>query len=296
VRSGEHLGHTGKPLTNILAIGIGGSYLGPEVVFEALKTHPEASAAAKGKTLKFLASVDPVDVKRALAGLDAETTLVLIVSKTFTTAETMLNARTIKDWLIKQLGTPDCISKHVVACSTALPKTKEFGIDDENVFGFWDWVGGRFSVCSAVGVLPLSLQYGFDTVRQFLDGAAAMDRHFQSAAPMENLPMLLGLLTVWNTTVLGYEGYAVLPYCQALTRFVAHIQQLDMESNGKRVQMDGGVCTNSTGGHLLRRAGHEWAALLLPVAAPGSDGPSRLHRFQRVSEPDPLAWRGGLEP
>merc|ERR1740129_309853 len=151
------------------------------------------------------------------------------------------------NWLIQELGTPDCISKHVVACSTALAKTKAFGIDDANVFGFWDWVGGRFSVCSAVGVLPLSLQYGFDTVRLMLDGAHAMDKHFTTAPPMKNLPILLGLLTVWNATVLGHETYAVLPYCQALTRFVAHIQQLDMESNGKRVQMDGSVCSTSTG-------------------------------------------------
>merc|ERR1740122_911629 len=159
----------------------------------------------------------------------------------------MLNARTVKNWLIKELGTPDCISKHVVACSTALPKTKAFGIDDANVFGFWDWVGGRFSVWSAVGVLPLSLQYGFDTVRLMLDGAHAMDKHFTTAPPMKNLPILLGLLTVWNATILGHETYAVLPYCQALTRFVAHIQQLDMESNGKRVQMDGSVRSTSTG-------------------------------------------------
>jgi len=139
------------------------------------------------------------------------------------------------------------VAKHVVACSTALDKTKAFGIDPANVFGFWDWVGGRFSVCSAVGVLPLSLQYGFETVQKFLEGARAMDKHFLEAPMEKNLPTLLGLLTVWNATCLGYEGYAVLPYCQALTRFVAHIQQLDMESNGKRVQMDGTDCKTSTG-------------------------------------------------
>merc|ERR1712151_734543 len=145
------------------------------------------------------------------------------------------------------MGSPDCIAKHVAACSTALEKTTEFGIDKENVFGFWDWVGGRFSVCSAVGVLPLSLQYGFDVISQFLDGCAAMDQHFLTAPMAQNLPMLIGLLTLWNTSILGYEGCAILPYCQALVRFVAHIQQLDMESNGKRVQMDGSPCITGTG-------------------------------------------------
>lgn len=247
VRSGEWKGHTGKPLTDVLAIGIGGSYLGVEFVNEALKTDPEGAKASVGRRLKFLANVDPIDVKRALEGLNAETTLVLVVSKTFTTAETMLNARTIKDWLIKELGDPSCISKHVAACSTALDKTAAFGIDSQNVFGFWDWVGGRFSVCSAVGVLPLSLQYGFDIISQFLDGMAAMDQHFLTAPMAENLPTLAGLLSVWNASCLGYEGCAILPYCQALVRFVAHIQQLDMESNGKRVMMDGTEVPVSTG-------------------------------------------------
>merc|ERR1719183_1669880 len=214
VRSGEWKGFTGKPLTDVLAIGIGGSYLGVEFVNEALRTDPEAEKLSKGRRLKFLANVDPIDVKRALEGLSAETTLVLVVSKTFTTAETMLNAKTIKDWLIKELGSPDCIAKHVAACSTALDKTSAFGIDPANVFGFWDWVGGRFSVCSAVGVMPLSLQYGFDTISQFLDGMAAMDQHFLTAPINQNLPTLAGLLTVWNVSVLGYEGCAVLPYCQ----------------------------------------------------------------------------------
>merc|ERR1719487_913360 len=167
VRSGEWKGHTGKPLTDVVCIGIGGSYLGVEFVFEALKTDPEAAAAASGRSLRFLANVDPIDVKRALTGLNAEETLVVIVSKTFTTAETMLNARTVKEWLIKELGTPDCVPKHVVACSTALDKTTAFGIDPKNVFGFWDWVGGRFCCWSAVGVMPLALQYGFDIVEKF---------------------------------------------------------------------------------------------------------------------------------
>jgi len=216
-------------------------------VFEALKTDPEAAVAAEGRRLRFLANVDPIDVKRALEGLKAETTLVVIISKTFTTAETMLNAKTVKEWLIKELGTPDCVAKHVVACSTALEKTKAFGIDSNNVFGFWDWVGGRFSCWSAVGVLALSLQYGFAVVQNFLEGAHEMDKHFESATPKENLPLIMGLLAVYNASFLEHEGLAVLPYSQALVRFVAHIQQLDMESNGKRVQMDGTDCTLGTG-------------------------------------------------
>mmetsp|Transcript_81654 Transcript_81654/g.141967 ORF Transcript_81654/g.141967 Transcript_81654/m.141967 type:complete len:546 (+) Transcript_81654:93-1730(+) len=247
VRAGEFKGHTGKALTDVLAIGIGGSFLGVEFVHEAFKTDPEAEAAAAGRRLKFLANVDPIDVKRALEGYSAETTLVLVVSKTFTTAETMLNAKTVKEWLIKELGTTDCIPKHMAACSTALDKTSAFGIASENVFGFWDWVGGRFSVSSAVGLVPLSLQYSFDVVSKFLDGMAAMDQHFLKAPPAENLPMLAGLLAVWNASCLGYEGYAILPYCQALVRFVAHIQQLDMESNGKRVCMDGTEVPVGTG-------------------------------------------------
>nr|ABH11438.1 cytosolic glucose-6-phosphate isomerase [Pyrocystis lunula] len=247
VRSGEWKGYTGKPLTDVVCIGIGGSYLGVEFVFEALKTDPEAEAAAKGRRLRFLANVDPIDVKRALEGLSAETTLVVVISKTFTTAETMLNAKTVKEWLVEGLGTADCIPKHVVACSTALEKTKAFGIDPANVFGFWDWVGGRFSCWSAVGVLALSLQYGFGVVQKFLEGGNAMDKHFQTAPLNENLPLIMGMLAVWNCSVLGHEGVAVLPYCQALTRFVPHIQQLDMESNGKRVQMDGTAVPVGTG-------------------------------------------------
>jgi len=246
VRSGEWKGFTGKALTDVVCIGIGGSYLGVEFVYEALKTDPEAAAAASGRKLRFLANVDPIDVQRALEGLNPETTLVVIISKTFTTAETMLNAKTVKAWLVKATG-EDCVAKHVVACSTALDKTKAFGIDSNNVFGFWDWVGGRFSVWSAVGVLALSLQYGFGVVNSFLEGGHAMDEHFQKAAAKDNLPLILGLLDVWNGSLLGYEGVAILPYCQALLRFVPHIQQLDMESNGKGVQMDGTPVAVPTG-------------------------------------------------
>jgi len=251
VRSGVWLGCTGKPLTNVVAVGIGGSYLGPEFLFEALATDPVAAVASTGRTLKFLANVDPVDFIRATKGLDPETTLVVIVSKTFTTAETMLNARTMRDWLLK--GMPegvdsiDVVRQHIAACSTALQKTGEFGIDPANVFGFWDWVGGRFSVHSAVGMVPLSLQYGMGVCRQFLAGAHAMDEHFLHAPAEDNLPVMLGLMGLWNSSFLGHATRAILPYSQALLRFPAHLQQVDMESNGKTVDMAGVPLPFNTG-------------------------------------------------
>eukprot|EP00605_Chrysophyceae_sp_TOSAG23-4_P002953 GSChrysophyteH1.ASY1.ANO1.3252.1 assembled CDS len=230
VREGEWLGCTGKRLTTVVSIGIGGSYLGPEF----------------GRTLRFLANVDPVDVARALEGIDAATTLVLIVSKTFTTAETMLNARTVKNWLLEQLGgsgnasNEEIIKRHMAAVSTAIPKATAFGIAEENIFGFWDWVGGRYSVCSAVG---------------FLDGAHAMDEHFFNAPMEQNLPVLLGLVGIWNSSFLGHPARCILPYAQALVRFAAHIQQVDMESNGKRVTKEGNVMPYECGELLFGEPG-----------------------------------------
>jgi glucose-6-phosphate isomerase len=238
VRSAVWRGHTGKTLTSVVAIGIGGSYLGPEFVFEALRKDPTAAAAATGRQLRFLANVDPVDVARATDDLDPESTLVIIISKTFTTAETMLNARTVRKWLVDKLGS-GAVAKHFVAVSTNLKAAQEFGIDQNNIFGFWDWVGGRFSVCSAVGVLPLALQYGYPVVADFLAGAHDMDEHFRTAPVDQNLPMLMGLIGVWNSTFLGYSTRALLPYSQALLKLAPHIQQVDMESNGKRVRLDG---------------------------------------------------------
>lgn len=239
VRSGAWRGCTGKPLTDIVSVGIGGSFHGSEVVADALRFEATASAAAAGRRLRFLANVDPVDVRRALDGLSPESTLVVVVSKTFTTAETMLNARTVRQWLLDALGSAACLAKHVVACSTAVDKARDFGIDPANIFGFWDWVGGRFSVWSAVGILPLALLYSFGVVEQLLLGARAMDEHFLAAAPEENLPFLMGILAVWNGSCFGFAASAILPYCQALGRFAAHIQQVEMESNGKSVQADG---------------------------------------------------------
>jgi len=255
IRSGARLGASGKRLTNVVAIGIGGSYLGPEFVYEALRTDSAASKHAKGRVLRFLANVDPVDVARALDDLDPESTLVVVVSKSFTTAETMLNARTVRSWLLSHYkgiqkrdapGTSDVspsesdvVSRHVIALSANVPLACKFGVSAENVFGFWDWVGGRYSVCSVVGMMPLSLQYGFDTMAKFLEGAHSVDKHVFSAPVERNIPVLLGLLGVWNSSFLGHKARALLPYAQALLRFPAHIQQVDMESNGKRVTLDG---------------------------------------------------------
>lgn len=238
VRTGEWSGVTGKKLTNFVAIGIGGSYLGPAFIHTALANEPEAYKSSEGRTLTFLANVDPVDCVDALKGLDPETTLAIIVSKTFTTAETMRNARTVRAWFTNKLG-EDSISKHMVAVSTNLIGVQEFGINPDNAFGFWDWVGGRFSASSAVGALPLSLQYGFDIFESFLKGMRNVDEHFASASLEENIPVLMGLFNVWNSTILGHSTCAVLPYSQALSKFPAHVQQLSMESNGKGVSMQG---------------------------------------------------------
>ena len=238
IRSGKWKGATGKKLTDVVAIGIGGSYLGPEFVYESLRADATCAKAAAGRRLRFLANVDPIDVTRALEGLQPETTLVVVISKTFTTAETMLNARTLRAWLVKKLGAK-AVAKHMVAVSTNLPEVEKFGIDPKNAFGFWDWVGGRYSVCSAVGLVPLALQYGWKPVEQFLAGARDIDEHLLEAPLERNLPVLLGLYGVWNSTFLGRATRALLPYCQALLKFAPHIQQVDMESNGKRVALDG---------------------------------------------------------
>ena len=253
VRSGEHVGATGKPLKNYVCIGIGGSQLGPEFVAEALRADATAAAASEGRTLRFLANVDPVDFELCTRDLDPEETLIVVISKTFTTAETMLNARTAKQWMLDGLAKAgvaeekDVISKHVCAVSTAIDKATAFGIDESNIFGFWNWVGGRFSVCSAVGLVPLSLCYSYEVMSSFLDGAHDMDEHFFDAPLRENIPVLLGLLGVWNSTFMGYSTRALLPYSQALKRLPAHIQQVDMESNGKRVAIDGTVLPFQSG-------------------------------------------------
>lgn len=237
VRNGDILGYTGKRLRNVISVGIGGSYLGPEFLHEVLKTEPEGINSALGYNLRFLANVDPIDVERTCADLDPEETLIVVVSKTFTTAETMLNARAMRQWLWDFMGNDkDVVRKHIVACSSisSIDKVEEFGIDTENYFfRFWDWVGGRYSVCSAVGAVPISLMYGFDLFEQFLKGAQSVDEHFKTAPMDKNIPIIMGLLGVWNHSFLNYKTRTTLPYAEALLRLPSHIQQLDMESNGK---------------------------------------------------------------
>jgi len=214
-------------------------------VNEALKADAAAAKASEGRQLRFLANVDPVDFELCTRDLDPSETIVVVISKTFTTAETMLNARSARKWLVDglaKMGVTDSesvVKKHMIAVSTAIDKVKDFGIDPDNAFGFWNWVGGRFSVCSAVGILPLSLQYSSEVMSNFLDGAHDIDEHFFTAPIRDNIPVILGLLGVWNSTFMGYSCRALLPYSQALKRLPAHIQQVDMESNGKRVAMDG---------------------------------------------------------
>jgi glucose-6-phosphate isomerase len=272
----------------LIAIGIGGSYLGPEFVFEALRTDPQGLVAAEGRALRFLANVDPVDIARALSGLDAESTLVVIVSKTFTTAETMLNARTLRRWLLESLpgfDEKEVLAKHLAAVSSAVPKAQAFGVDPSNVFGFWDWVGGRYSVCSAVGCLPLALHYGPEIVRQFLAGAADMDKHFFEAPLRTNLPVLLGLLGLWNSSFLGHPARALLPYAQALLRFPAHIQQVDMESNGKRVALNGSVLPFAAGEIVLGEPGTNGQHSFYQLLHQGRVVPAEFVGFAKSPQP-----------
>lgn len=254
VRSGSWTGATGKPLTNVISVGIGGSYLGAEFVFESLRTDSTCATAAHGRKLKFLANVDPIGFVRATQGLNPEETLVIIISKSFTTKETMLNANLCRNWITSGLG-EEAVSKHVISCSANPNLAVEFGIDENNVFGFWDWVGGRYSVTSAVGVVPLSLQYGFENIRKFLDGCHSMDVHFQNAPMNQNLPVALGLCGIWNSTFLDLPVRGIIPYCEALSRFPAHIQQVDMESNGKRVDLLGNPLPFAAGEIILGEPG-----------------------------------------
>jgi len=232
VRSGAWLGHTGKPITDIVNIGIGGSDLGPKMACLALRqyAHPRLS-------MHFVSNVDGHDIDAALARLNPETTLFIIASKTFTTAETMMNAQTARKWFLGQ-APEEALARHFAAVSTNVEAIKAFGIDPANMFPFWDWVGGRYSVWSAIG-LPVALAVGFGYFSDFLAGARAMDRHFCTAAVERNMPMLLALVGFWNRQFLGCPSVTIAPYHQDLNRFPAYLQQLDMESNGKRVTRDG---------------------------------------------------------
>jgi glucose-6-phosphate isomerase len=240
VRGGRWLGATGEPIRAIVNLGIGGSDLGPAMAYQALRPYSRRDLA-----FRYVSNIDPAALREALIGLDPATTLFIVVSKTFGTIETLTNARSARSWLTGALGA-GAVARHFVAVSTNAERVAEFGIDTENMFGFWDWVGGRYSLGSAVG-LSLMIAIGPDGFGELLAGMREVDEHFCSAPLAENLPALLGLLGVWYTNFLGAESHAVLPYAEHLARFPAYLQQLDMESNGKGVDRHGRRLTVDTG-------------------------------------------------
>jgi glucose-6-phosphate isomerase len=234
VRSGEWTGHTGERIRTVVNIGIGGSDLGPAMAYLALRDYSDRSL-----TFRFVSNIDPTDLFEATRDLDPATTLFIVASKTFTTQETLTNAREARRWLLEGLnGDEKAVARHFVAVSTNAEKVAEFGIDTANMFGFWDWVGGRYSFTSAIG-LSLMVAIGPEHYREMLDGFSTMDEHFRTAPYEENLPALLGLISVWYIDFFGTQSQAVLPYSQYLARFPAYLQQLCMESNGKSVTLDG---------------------------------------------------------
>ena len=251
VRSGEWVGITGKPVKTVVNVGIGGSDLGPVMAYEALKPYVQ-----EGLECRFISNIDPTDAGETTKDLDPETTLVIVASKTFTTLETITNAKVVRAWLLDGLrergivtdeaSEKEAIAKHFVAVSTALDKVAEFGIDPANAFGFWNWVGGRYSVDSAVGTI-LAVAIGPENFADFLSGFHTVDEHFATKAPAENVPMLMGLLNVWYVNFFKAGSHAILPYAQYLHRFPAYLQQLTMESNGKSVRWDGSPVTTETG-------------------------------------------------
>ena len=241
VRSGEWKGHTGRRIEAVVNIGIGGSDLGPAMAYTALADYSE-----RGITARFVSNIDPTDFAEKTRDLDPETTLFVVVSKTFTTLETLTNATVARDWLLASGADESAVAKHFVAVSTNAQAVGEFGIDTANMFGFWDWVGGRYSFTSAVG-LSLMVAIGPDAYDDMLAGFHAVDEHFRRTPLAENLPVLQGLLNVWYTNFFGAQTHAVLPYSQYLSRLPAYLQQLTMESNGKSVQWDGSPVTTTTG-------------------------------------------------
>ncbi len=252
VRSGQWQGVTGKKVTHVVNIGIGGSDLGPVMISAALEPYATAGIQAR-----FVSNIDPFDIAEKTKDLDPETTLFIVASKTFTTLETLTNARLARDWLWSGLvaagaiedtaqAKTDAVAHHFAAVSTALDKVADFGIDTDNAFGFWDWVGGRYSVDSAIG-LSVMIEVGPEAFSELLGGFHAVDEHVASAPLDRNVPVLMGLLNVWYTNFLGAQSHAVLPYAQQLSRFAAYLQQLTMESNGKSVRWDGSPVTTDTG-------------------------------------------------
>ena len=241
IRTGRWTGYTGKRIRAVVNIGIGGSYLGPEMAYRALRPFSDRAVA-----FRFVANVDGSDFTEAVQGLDAAETLFIVSSKTFTTLETMANAATARRWIVDQLGSDAAVARHFVAVSTNEGGVRDFGIDTRNMFGFWDWVGGRYSTEGAIG-LSIMIAIGPAHFRDLLAGSHAMDEHFRTAPPERNLPMLLGLLTVWYNNFFGAQTVGVMPYSAHLARFPAYLQQLQMESNGKHVDLQGRPVEYQTG-------------------------------------------------
>ncbi|MBE3560126.1 MAG: glucose-6-phosphate isomerase [Ktedonobacteraceae bacterium] len=241
VRSGAWTGYTGKRIRNVINIGIGGSDLGPHMAYEALKHYSE-----RDMTFRFVSNIDGTDFAEAVRGLDPAETLFIVSSKTFTTLETLTNAHSAREWCVRALGSEQAVAKHFVAVSTNAKEVEKFGIDTQNMFGFWDWVGGRYSYDSAIG-LSLMIAIGPERFREMLAGFHEMDEHFRSAPFERNLPVLLGLIGMWYNNFFGAETVAVLPYDQYLAHLPAYLQQLDMESNGKHVDLDGRTVDYQTG-------------------------------------------------
>jgi glucose-6-phosphate isomerase len=281
VRSGAWKGHTGKRIRNVINIGIGGSDLGPVMAYEALRHYSD-----RAMTFRFVSNIDGTDFAEAAGDLDPAETLFVVSSKTFTTLETMTNARTARDWLLKGLGgDAKAVARHFVAVSTNVAKVSEFGIDTANMFGFWDWVGGRYSMDSAIG-LSTMLAVGPDHFRALLDGFHQMDEHFRSAPFDRNLPVLMGLIGIWYTDFFDAQTVAVLPYDQYLKRFPAYLQQLTMESNGKCVTLDGTRVACQTGA--------------IYWGEPGTNGQHSfyqlIHQGTRLIPCDFIAFRQSLNP
>jgi len=280
IRSGEWKGHTGQRIRNVINIGIGGSDLGPVMAYEALKFY-----TPHDMTFRFVSNVDGTDFAEATRDLDAAETLFIVSSKTFTTLETMTNAHTARDWALERLGGEEAVARHFVAVSTNREAVADFGIDTANMCEFWDWVGGRYSMDSAIG-LSTMIAVGPEAFRAMLSGFREMDEHFRTAPLEHNLPVLMGLLAVWNTNFLGCRTIAVLPYDQYLHRFPAYLQQLTMESNGKHVTLDGSPVDHTTG----------------PVywGEPGTNGQHSfyqlIHQGTAIIPCDFIAFRQSLNP
>ena len=280
VRSGEWKGHTGRPIRNVVNIGIGGSDLGPVMAYEALRHYTK-----RDMTFRFVSNVDSTDLAEATRDLDPAETLFIVSSKTFTTLETMTNARSAREWALAGLGDEEAIAKHFVAVSTNAEKVSEFGIDTDNMFEFWEWVGGRYSMDSAIG-LSTMLAVGPDGFHEMLAGFHELDEHFRSAPFAQNLPMLLGLLGVWYGDFFGAQTVGVMPYEQYLKRFPAYLQQLTMESNGKHVTLDG------------RHVDYETGAIYW--GEPGTNGQHSfyqlIHQGTRLIPVDLIAFAKTLNP